>query len=220
MTHFDYCGYTFEYCPFGDEHCVCMKDWLEEVEAIQLQPRSKWTEMDWMEHIWFQVITMLKGFREALEKGNSPNKERVLGLLSDIRQVKKALHEGCGCIVTSASCSPPPGATYRQLFEWLGLPPADFPSPDELTEGELHMLGFALAWLYGKEYLTVSLMQVSPRVRYVQLADYFSSPMYREEPMFFILHPTDSKLIEVPDFLEQIGLGSRFEEFGEQAMDD
>ena len=25
MTHIEYCGYNAEFCPFGDQHCVCRK---------------------------------------------------------------------------------------------------------------------------------------------------------------------------------------------------
>jgi hypothetical protein len=211
MTQIEYCGYDFDFCPFGYEHCVCIHPWLELVEAIRQQRVSEWTEMDWMEYTWYQVITMMKRFQEALARGNSPNKERVMALLANISKAGIALKEENGTISCDKWENEAPGAEYRQLFEWIGLPPAVFPAPEELTEIELSTLGFALAWLYGKEYLTISLMQVSPAVRYTQLVRFFTAPMRKEGRMHFYLDPVAGKPIEAPDFLEQIGLRSGME---------
>ena len=201
MVHIDFCDYDPDHCPFGREYCDCLDIWIEAGEEDRNNPRSTWMEMDFVEDCWLTLLANCDASRIALEFSDGPNKIRVFQLLDDICLACDRFQEIDGCFMPH----PPeeaPGMDEKQIFEWLELPPISFPPASQLSEPELEALGYALTRLYGKNEMIISLLNLSPEVRYFQLTNFFSLPVWKLEDRFFTYPPACH--IQVPDLLGEL----------------
>ncbi|MFK7933486.1 MAG: hypothetical protein AB8G22_08245 [Saprospiraceae bacterium] len=178
-VHFDYCPYDNRYCPFQLDKCPCWQEWEENSKGLATFPFEEIHDIEQLDVLYYNLLQFYQQVHAQFIEADSPDKTEVLKIVLQVETMRKQMRKASYSIAFNPTENKD-NLDYRQLSEWLDLPPLRFPKYENLQPLERELIVLALAKLYGVEYHTFRILSKSSIDRYRILTKTFTAPMNYE----------------------------------------